>query len=86
MADERMPKVDFSKEASLNKNILDFIKLAEQDNLRRVQKLQRIRRNNLVTAFALGGTVLAIYGYSFYAVKQESFLDDFDEPKIKDVQ
>lgn len=84
MADDRMPKVDLSKDG--NKNIIDFIKLAEKNNLERVAKLQRVRKNNLITAFALGVGVLGIYGYSIFAVKQESFLDDFDEPKIKEQQ
>ncbi|KAF6205728.1 hypothetical protein GE061_019901 [Apolygus lucorum] len=65
MADDRMPKVDISKEA--NKNIIDFIKLAEKNNLERVRKLQRLRRNNLITAFSLGAGVLGIYGYSIFA-------------------
>jgi len=46
-----------------------------------LQKLKRIRRNNLLTAGALGVSVLAIYGYSIFSVQQEKFLDDFEEPK-----
>lgn len=29
----------------------------------------------------LGGTVFGIYLYSMFSVKQEKFLDDFEEPK-----
>ncbi|XP_055595233.1 cytochrome c oxidase assembly factor 3, mitochondrial [Uranotaenia lowii] len=64
----------------LKKSEIDFMRLIEQQNLQRVQKLQRQRRNNKLTGFALGGTVLAIYLYSMFSVKQERFLDDFEEP------
>ncbi|XP_052871832.1 cytochrome c oxidase assembly factor 3, mitochondrial [Anopheles cruzii] len=59
---------------------VDFMRLIEQQNLQRVQKLQRQRRNNKLTGLALGGTVLSIYLYSMFSVKQEKFLDDFEEP------
>nr|CAD7421333.1 unnamed protein product [Timema poppensis] len=70
MADkESMPKVDFEKDKAKFKNTaVDYIKLIEKLNLERVQKLQRIRRNNIITGCVLG------------AIKQETFLDDFDEP------
>lgn len=64
----------------LKKSEIDFMRLIEQQNLQRVQKLQRQRRNNKITALALGGSVLGIYLYSMYSVKQERFLDDFEEP------
>lgn len=60
---------------------LEFIKEIEKQNLNRVVKLKRVRRNNIITGSLLGIGVLAIYGYSMYAVKQETFLDDFEEPK-----
>lgn len=72
------------KQADLKRNLkpaeVDFIKLIEKQNVERVLKLKKTRKNNLFTAAALGGTVLAIYGYSLFAVKQEKFLDDFEEP------
>lgn len=34
---------------------------------------------------ALGFSVLSIYGYSMYAVKQEKFLDDFEEPAKEEI-
>nr|CAD7453719.1 unnamed protein product [Timema tahoe] len=82
MADkESMPRVDFEKDKAKFKNTaIDYIKLIEKLNLERVQKLQRIRRNNIITGCVLGGSVLGIYVYSMYSVKQEKFLDDFDEP------
>lgn len=74
---DRMPKIDLSK---LKPTDINFIKEIERQNFERVQKLKRIKKNNLITAGLLGIGVLSIYGYSMYAVRQESFLDDFDEP------
>ncbi|XP_074028622.1 coiled-coil domain containing 56 [Leptinotarsa decemlineata] len=77
MSDDHMPKVDISK---LRQRELHFIKEVEAKNLERVQKLTALRRKNLITGLLLGVGVLGIYGYSMYAVKQETFLDDFEEP------
>lgn len=80
---EVMPKVDLSKVQSDKNNIhiKDYMKLVEDQNFRRVERLKRLRRNNLITGLTLGAGVLSIYAYSMLAVKQETFLDDFDEPK-----
>ncbi|KAK9696138.1 Cytochrome c oxidase assembly factor 3 [Popillia japonica] len=59
---------------------LDFMRFIEKQNRERVEKLKRLRRNNLITAGLLGCGVFSIYFYSMFAVKQETFLDDFDEP------
>lgn len=76
---DRMQKVkDFTK---LKSSELEYIREIERQNLERVAKLKRIRRNNIITGSLLGVGVLAIYGYSMYAVKQETFLDDFEEPQ-----
>nr|CAH7714948.1 unnamed protein product [Callosobruchus chinensis] len=75
---DRMPKIDVNK---LRHSDVEFIREIEKKNFERVQKLKLIRRKNLITGVLLGAGVLGIYGYSMYAVKQESFLDDFDEPE-----
>ncbi|XP_032574193.1 cytochrome c oxidase assembly factor 3, mitochondrial [Drosophila sechellia] len=81
-ASEQGPKIKYGESAPKpDKAQLQFMKLIEEQNLDRVQKLKRIRRNNLLTAGALGVSVLAIYGYSIFSVQQEKFLDDFEEPK-----
>ncbi|KAG4065302.1 hypothetical protein HA402_012744 [Bradysia odoriphaga] len=59
---------------------VDFMKLIEKENLQRVQKLQNLRRRNNLTGLILGGSVLSIYLYSMLSIKQEKFLDDFNEP------
>lgn len=73
----RIPKIDLSK---LRPVQVEFIKQIETSNFERVQKLKRLRRNNLITGCLFGVGVLSIYGYSIWSVRQESFLDDFDEP------
>lgn len=60
---------------------LKFMKLIETQNLERVAKLERIRRRNTWTGWGLGALVIGIYAYSMHAVKQETFLDDFEEPQ-----
>lgn len=77
MTDSKSSKIDLSK---LRQVELDFIKQIEKQNFERVQKLKRIRRNNIITGCLVGAGVLSIYGYTIWAVRQESFLDDFDEP------
>lgn len=59
---------------------VDFMKLIEKENIYRVKKLQSLRKRNNLTGIILGGSVLSIYLYSMFAIKQEKFLDDFDEP------
>uniref|UniRef100_A0A182P1I2 rRNA adenine N(6)-methyltransferase n=1 Tax=Anopheles epiroticus TaxID=199890 RepID=A0A182P1I2_9DIPT len=89
MSSSEGPKVEFKIEESgrkLKKAEVDFMRLIEQQNLQRVQKLQRQRRNNKLTGIALGGTVLGIYLYSMFSVKQEKFLDDFEEPVKLEVE
>lgn len=58
-----------------------FMKLTEQENIKRVQKLELIRKRNWMTGWTLGLCVLSIYGYTILTVKQERFLDDFQEPE-----
>lgn len=74
---DRMPKIDLSK---LKQTDIDFIKLFEKQNRERVEKLKKIRKNNIITGSIIGLGVFGIYIYSMWAVRQESFLDDFEEP------
>lgn len=75
---DRMPKIDGQK---LRPSAIDYMKFVEKQNLERVEKLKRIRRNNIITGSLIGVGVLSIYFYSMFAVKQERFLDDFEEPQ-----
>lgn len=95
------------KERKPTKVEVDFMKLIEEQNVQRVLKLKKQRKNNILTgklqnlakkfsslirhdffslpACAIGVSVLGIYGYSMYAVKQEKFLDDFEEPAKEEI-
>jgi hypothetical protein len=78
---ERMPKVDLVKDkANISRTTVDYMKIVEKENLRRVQELQKLRQRNVRTGLMLGAGVLGIYLYTIFAVRQEKFLDDFDEP------
>ncbi|XP_053606983.1 cytochrome c oxidase assembly factor 3, mitochondrial [Plodia interpunctella] len=64
----------------LKKAELDYMRIIEEKNKERVQKLQHIAKRNRFTGLAIGAGVFSIYLYSIFAVKQETFLDDFNEP------
>ncbi|XP_021968364.1 cytochrome c oxidase assembly factor 3, mitochondrial-like [Folsomia candida] len=80
-----MPKVDLQKDRKfLSQAQLDYMRLAQQQNADRVNRLKKIRRTNLLTAGVLGVSVFAIFGYSMWAVGSEKFLDEFeDKPASK---
>ncbi|CAG0900670.1 unnamed protein product [Darwinula stevensoni] len=75
-----MPKVDLKKDKGITQMHIDYMKKFEKENLLRVQKLKRVRQRNFLTGLLLGAGVLSIYTYSIVAVKQEKFLDDFEDP------
>lgn len=78
---EQMPKVDLVKDkANISRTTIDYMKIVEKENLRRVRELQKLRQRNVRTGLMLGAGVLGIYLYTIFAVRQEKFLDDFDEP------
>lgn len=80
---EQMSKVDLVKDkANISRITVDYMKILEKENLRRVETLQKLRQRNVRTGFLLGTGVLAIYLYTIFSVRQEKFLDDFDEPTI----
>lgn len=79
---EEVPKFKFSEPSrKLKQTEIDFMKIIEKQNLDRVLKLRRTKKNNIITGCVIGGSVLGIYLYSMYAVQQEKFLDDFIEPQ-----
>uniref|UniRef100_A0A6I8PDB4 Cytochrome c oxidase assembly factor 3 n=2 Tax=Ornithorhynchus anatinus TaxID=9258 RepID=A0A6I8PDB4_ORNAN len=41
--------------------------------------LPQRRTRNILTGLGIGALVVAIYGYTFYSVAQERFLDDLDD-------
>lgn len=82
MADkDLMPKVDLNvlKEKT-GRTATDYMKILELRNLSRVNKLNLVKKRNTLLGSVLAGTVISIYAYSIFKVKQETFLDDFNEP------
>ncbi|XP_055328536.1 cytochrome c oxidase assembly factor 3, mitochondrial-like [Paramacrobiotus metropolitanus] len=63
----------------------DFMKKAENWNRERVLARKQLLRANILVGGAIACTVLAIYGYSMWAVSQETFLDDLNEPEREEV-
>ncbi|XP_049637430.1 cytochrome c oxidase assembly factor 3 homolog, mitochondrial [Suncus etruscus] len=52
----------------------------QQAQLAQWQKqLPQRRARNIVTGLGIGALVLAIYGYTFYSVSQERFLDELED-------
>lgn len=81
MTSNQMPKVDFVKDKELLKNTaVDYIKHIDKLNLDRATNFIRTRRNNIITGCLLGLGVTGIFIYTIKGVKQEKFLDDFEEP------
>ncbi|XP_020291715.1 cytochrome c oxidase assembly factor 3, mitochondrial [Pseudomyrmex gracilis] len=82
---ETMPKVDVTKDTEkLRPTDIVYMKRLEEQNRQRASRVLRYRRANNITAITLGLTVIGIYSYTIYSVKQEKFLDDFEIPeKVK---
>ncbi|CAH2301348.1 cytochrome c oxidase assembly factor 3 homolog, mitochondrial [Pelobates cultripes] len=67
----------------------DKLSPEQQQSMRRAEVAQwgrnvgKLRSRNLITGLAIGGIVLSIYGYTFYSVSQEKFLDELEnEAKV----
>jgi len=79
---QNMPKVDLLKDAEkLKFTDIIYMKRLEEQNLQRAKKVLGYRKSNNRLAFALTLGVIGIYSYTIYSVKQEKFLDDFEEPE-----
>lgn len=73
-----MPKVDFNRIKSV-----DFmhLKQAEEINVHRALKHRQLRKKTSILGLSLALGVIGIYVYTIKTVKQETFLDDFNEPE-----
>ncbi|XP_049874696.1 cytochrome c oxidase assembly factor 3, mitochondrial [Pectinophora gossypiella] len=80
------PKISSTaQDPVLKKAELDYMKIIELKNRERVEKLRVQAIRNRKIGLAIGAGVFSIYLYSIFAVKQETFLDDFNEP-VKEQQ
>lgn len=84
MAEElKAPKADpLEGRVGVHSSTRDYINLIEKQNLNRVAKLNKQRRGCRQTAFACTALAVGIYTYTIFAIKQEKFLDDFEQPKF----
>ncbi|XP_034249401.1 cytochrome c oxidase assembly factor 3, mitochondrial [Thrips palmi] len=84
MADESKPsKVDpLEGRSGVHSATRHYINLIEKQNQHRVAELLKHRKRTNLTGLGLFGVVVGIYAYTISAVKQEKFLDDFEEPKF----
>ncbi|XP_059087570.1 uncharacterized protein LOC131883975 [Tigriopus californicus] len=78
-----MPQVDVD-EPSVRRQLgpvqMTFVKQAERDNAQRATRHKKFRRKDWYVAAICLSVAAAIYSYTIFAIKQETFLDDFDMP------
>lgn len=84
MADESKPsKIDpLEGRHGVHSATRQYMNLIEKQNQHRVSELLKHRKRTNLTGLGLLGLVVGIYTYTICAVKQERFLDDFEEPKF----
>jgi cytochrome c oxidase assembly factor 3 len=77
-----MPKVNLQTE-NHRLSIIEkkYIQKIQQQNLYRVERWNKIRRKNRYLGIGLTLGVISIYSYTIWGIKQEKFLDDFNEPE-----
>ena len=64
---------------------MNFVKKAEQRNKERAKKHIIFRRKESIIAGTCMLIAVSIYAYTIYAMKQETFLDDFEMPEQNEV-
>jgi ABC-type anion transport system duplicated permease subunit len=76
---------DRLKEINLEKDLPKFSKIEQYyfqkidaQNQKRLEEQRKKKKIGRITGLTLGAIVLGIYFYSMFAVKQETFLDDFE--------
>ncbi|MBN3275349.1 COA3 factor, partial [Polyodon spathula] len=65
------------KKGPLTPEQLAFIRRVELEQWKK--NSQKLRGRNILTGLVIGGLVMGIYGYTFYSVSQEKFLDEMEE-------
>ena len=58
-----------------------YIEKLNARNNERFIKEKKLQKHYRLTGAILVSIALSIYGYTMYAIRQEKFLDDFDEPE-----
>ncbi|XP_076751806.1 cytochrome c oxidase assembly factor 3, mitochondrial-like [Xylocopa sonorina] len=77
-----MQKLDLVKDKSkLKYSDIIYMKQAEEVAIQKALKYKYTRRKCNIAAVSLACLVVGIYAYTIHAVKQETFLDNLDEPE-----
>nr|XP_034194228.1 cytochrome c oxidase assembly factor 3, mitochondrial [Osmia lignaria] len=79
---EFLQKVNLEKDKRrLKYSDLMYMKQAEEVALYRALKYKQTRKRCIVTGISLACCVVGIYLYTIHTVRQETFLDDLNEPE-----
>ncbi|NXY85028.1 COA3 factor, partial [Alcedo cyanopectus] len=71
-------RIDPSREPGLSpaqRQMMAQVELAQRQ--RALQR--RLRSRNVLLALGIGAVALGVYGYTFYSVSQERFLDELEQ-------
>ncbi|XP_026510563.1 cytochrome c oxidase assembly factor 3 homolog, mitochondrial [Terrapene carolina triunguis] len=71
-------RIDPAREPELSAEQRRVTQRAEEA-LRQRALQRRLRGRNLLTGLGIGAVVLGIYGYTFYRISQERFLDELEQ-------
>ncbi|CAK9800697.1 Cytochrome c oxidase assembly factor 3 homolog, mitochondrial [Anthophora plagiata] len=79
---EFMQKLDLAKDKhKLKYSDLIYMKQAEEVAIQKALRYRSTRTKCNIAGIALTGITVGIYLYTIHAVKQETFLDDLNEPE-----
>jgi len=81
---ETMKQVDVDElevQKRLGHTSMNFVRKAEKKNKARAKMHRFYRRTDWMIAAFCFALVISIYSYTMFAIKQETFLDDFDMPE-----
>ncbi|KAM9112715.1 cytochrome c oxidase assembly factor 3 homolog, mitochondrial [Pangshura tecta] len=71
-------RIDPAREPELSAEQRRVVQRAEEA-LRQRGLQRRLRGRNLLTGLGIGAVVLGIYGFTFYKISQERFLDELEQ-------
>ncbi|XP_051172924.1 cytochrome c oxidase assembly factor 3, mitochondrial [Leptopilina boulardi] len=78
---DNLQKVNIKTDRKLTPTDLINIKRIEEINRKRVARVKIVQKKNIFTALSLAALAGGIYIYTIKSMKQEEFLDDFNEPE-----
>lgn len=78
---DTLQKVNVKTDKKLTPTDLINIKRVEEINKKRAANVKLVKRRNLISALSLALFAGGVYMYTIRTMKQEEFLDDFNEPE-----